>query len=153
MVHQVIYSVNAFLNSKVKLMVDSAQLLSNISGSYEVRSAFNANTEGVQRVCPVKGILSVFQMPASQVPAISMMDRRHDLGSTLMGAEQACSWRHSQQISEAGITDRTGILLLQQRAGKTNSVYYWSMPNKCDLKHPHCQSLKEPFLVRHACKA
>lgn len=71
MVDEVIHSVNALLYSEVKLMVNGAQLLSNLSGSYEVWSAFYSNAEGVKGMRPVKGILSFLKMPAASAAVVS----------------------------------------------------------------------------------
>ena len=63
-VYQVVDSVYALLYSKMELMVCGSQLMGDLPCSQKVRSAFDADAEGVQGVRPVEGVLGLFQMPA-----------------------------------------------------------------------------------------
>lgn len=64
MVDQIIDSVYALLNSEVELVMLCAKLMSHLPSSHKVRGSLDANAEGMQGVCPVKGVLGFLQMPA-----------------------------------------------------------------------------------------
>ncbi len=65
MVDQVIHRIDALLHSEVELVVQSAQLLSNLARSQQVWGTLDAHGEGVQGVVAVVGVLGLLQVSAA----------------------------------------------------------------------------------------